>query len=240
MENSEIILSVLSLIAGLISSVIAITDIKYIKKEIKAKRILNKSNYNDSKKVIENFNVLNKGIDVLVNENKVNLSKIEIYKSQQEIVKKYIDVLYNCIEKLYNDDSISVSVMLFDKENMILSNYLTINEELDSKKEETSIEIQKNEVFNNIINNKYQYAFITKYNNNTKRQNIFDEKSFLYKSFISYPIQNSNDDKPVGLINITSQNGFYNAKLNKIIIHTVSETAKDLSELNLKNQIIIQ
>lgn len=228
MEKTDVILIIISIISSITSAIFILIDFK----EFIGKEILYKNNLKNYKEAVKDFQVCNKNIDNSVTENLITMSQKESYNLYKEIVEKYIDVLYRFIKSLYNDNSISVSVMIFDKNTMVLSNYLTINAQSVSNNE-THIELRMNKLFDDIINQKYHYAFIIK-SNNAKQFENFESKTQQYASFISYPICNNEHEKPIGLINISSQNEFDNAKLNKIIISTLSETAQDLSKLNLK------
>jgi|GEM_PF-2427246 len=222
MMNSHVVMIIISVLSGIVTSIVSTMDIISI---IKKK----KEDYKSVKKceiVLENFNTANHTIDKEISNYGIITYIIKNDDEKKETAKKYIEILLESIKQLYTDDMLSIRVLILDKGKEFLKTYITTENE-DSN---SNVELNNNGVFNNIISKKYSYAFVKDANLEKDIKLTTRTNDYIY-TFISYPIINNNTSDIIGLINISSRCCFNDDNSNKIIVNLLSETSKDLSKL---------
>lgn len=225
---------IISYLIPIISVIIPIISIIVQMVSIKKRSIINKNISIEIKRFKDKNHSLDKKLNTLIEINDLNKNDF-IFNATNE----YINVLYCFINKVYSNADFDINVLLLDSKKNTLKSYSKIGKGtyLPTLYLSNDFKIEKNSLYSNVINKKYNYIFIT---DNTDCFNTSDNsEKYKISTFISYPISDNKDDI-LGFINICSKDVFNDDKANKIIIETLSETANDIYRLNKNNNYSIE
>lgn len=225
-ESSAVVISVITAIAGIISSIVA-TRISSRKMSIKM---------GDTKIMVSSSNV-KELLSKIIGD---NLDET----TAKKISKLYVENLKTFIKKLYpkNDFTISIKLINHSGESSgkaYVSSFLTISDNTDIRKNDTEKHLASDSTaFSTILDGQYDYYLVSDLDEidfaKTEYRNATKNWQKIYRSVIVYPIRKPTGKKLnkeyylLGFISIDSLKPMKNVKKNKMIIKHLEKISEEL------------
>lgn len=208
---------------GIINCLIIITQMRISKKNEYLELNITK------KHLLEHIEIINKNLEVdLEQVNNVDEVKMGLHW--------YCHSIFHVIKELYPNCSFSVSIKMFYDNSVVT--ILRAGDELFIN--DTKQFVNQNTEYDVIINERYEYFFVTDLNKYEKMisnyENSDPEWKYKYNTSIVFPIKTSNinDSKVIGFVCVHSPQKLKKEKNNDFLIKLIKKTCNNIANYILQ------